>query len=203
MTDFTLIAPEPLRFSNSPAESLHHAVDSQLSPGDDEHSYTPLPWSVAGETDEPMWPNDSHSSETSAYTEFQEIIHSSRYAHRDSYQSNLGLISRLVETLREHVPGKPPVKCRAVSGVTDFGLCSERDADLLFLFAVPLFTPPPIRLPASPVPRSHNPLPNNATFATLPTHSKRASSCTPSVLTSSLNPQTFDGPIGYSVGKAF
>ncbi|GAB5586344.1 hypothetical protein Unana1_01244 [Umbelopsis nana] len=160
MTDFTLIAPEPLRFSNSPAESLHHAVDSQLSPGDDEHSYTPLPWSVAGETDEPMWPNDSRSSETSAYTEFQEIIHSSRYAHRDSYQSNLGLISRLVETLREHVP-------------------------------------------ASPVPRSHNPLPNNATFATLPTHSKRASSCTPSVLTSSLNPQTFDGPIGYSVGKAF
>jgi hypothetical protein len=51
-------------------------------------------------------PNDSHASETSAYTEFQEIIHSSRCAHRDSHQGNLGLITKLVQTLREHVPGK-------------------------------------------------------------------------------------------------
>ncbi|CAO3687370.1 unnamed protein product [Umbelopsis ramanniana] len=153
MTDFTLVAPEPLRFSNSPTESLHCAVTCSLSVGDDDQSYTSWSWSVLSDFEEPAGPNDSHSSETSAYTEFQEIINSSRCAHRDSYQGNLGLITKLVQTLREHVP-------------------------------------------ASPVPRSHNPLPNNATFATLAAaHSKRASSCTPSVLTSALE--------GYSVGKAF
>ncbi|KAG2189297.1 hypothetical protein INT44_004439 [Umbelopsis vinacea] len=149
MTDFTLVAPEPLRFSNSQAESLHYAVTCSLS--DDDQSYTSSSWSVLSDLAESAGSNDS--SETSAYTEFQEIINSSRCAHRDSYQGNLGLITKLVQTLREHVP-------------------------------------------ASPVPRSHNPLPNNATFATLAAaHSKRASSCTPSVLTSALE--------GYSVGKAF
>ncbi|KAI8581404.1 hypothetical protein K450DRAFT_232917 [Umbelopsis ramanniana AG] len=149
MTDFTLVAPEPLRFSNSQPESLHYAVTCSL--GDDDQSYTSSSWSVLSDFEEPAGSNDS--SETSAYTEFQEIINSSRCAHRDSYQGNLGLITKLVQTLREHVP-------------------------------------------ASPVPRSHNPLPNNATFATLAAaHSKRASSCTPSVLTSALE--------GYPVGKAF
>jgi hypothetical protein len=89
----------------------------------------------------------------------------------------------------------------------------RRDADLvIFIFVTPLFCP---RLAssllaiffwahlASPVPRSHNPLPNNATFATLASHSKRASSCTPSVLSTSLSPQIFEGSLGYSVGKAF
>ncbi|CAO3680696.1 unnamed protein product [Umbelopsis vinacea] len=160
MTDFTLVAPEPLRFSNSPADSLCHVVECQLSPRDDDLSHRHSTWTAVSKYDEQVWSQDSHSSETSAYTEFQEIIHSSRYGHRDSHQGDLGLISKLVQTLREHVP-------------------------------------------ASPVPRSHNPLPNNATFATLASHSRRASSCTPSVLSTSLSPQIFEGSLGYSVGKAF
>jgi hypothetical protein len=55
MTDFTLVAPEPLRFSNSPAESLHRAVTCSHSPGDDDHSYTPSPWSAVCDSEGTPW----------------------------------------------------------------------------------------------------------------------------------------------------
>lgn len=53
MTDFTLVAPEPLRFSNSPTESLHCAVTCSLSVGDDDQSYTSSSWSVVSDFEEP------------------------------------------------------------------------------------------------------------------------------------------------------
>ncbi|KAJ2956946.1 hypothetical protein NQZ79_g7259 [Umbelopsis isabellina] len=143
MVEFTLVAPEPLRFSNSPAESICHSPEcSQADLHDESIFESPV---------QDVCQYDQHSFESSAYTEFQEIFHSSRYCHRENDSSQLGLISKLVESLREHVP-------------------------------------------ASPVPRSHNPLPNNATFSTL-SNAKRASSCTPSVLSS-----TFEG---YSIARAF
>lgn len=55
MTDFTLVAPEPLRFSNSPAESLCHVVECQLSPRDDDLSHRHSTWAAVSEYDEQVW----------------------------------------------------------------------------------------------------------------------------------------------------